>query len=211
MAERPRLDVRVLAAIAIASAALTALSIVTIDRPIARVLAQYEPAAFWNRGTDIVEYVLGLPLWLFASPVLLVAGMLVVMIVPRWRHHARTWIVVAGTHVVCRFVTVKIKDATGRLRPKEWLAREHDETFGWEDGIAFPSGHVTLFASVFVPLAILVPRARPLLAIPLFICIARVAVNAHWISDVLGGIALVAIVAWALASACGDGARARDR
>ena len=184
--------------VAIASAALTTLCIVTIDRPLARALAEYEPSALWNRAVELLEWTLGLPFWRFASSVFLVAGMLVTMIVARWRPYAPAWMLVAGTHVIGRFLTVKIKDATGRLRPNEWLATKSDETFWWEDGIAFPSGHVVLFASVVIPLAMIAPRTRPLLAIVAFVMAARIAINAHYVSDTIGAITLVVLVAWLL-------------
>lgn len=187
----------VLVAIA-ASAAATALCIVAIDRPLARLLAGYEQSALWDRGIELLEWAIGLPFFKLFASVALVAGMLVVMAVPRWRVHAPAWMVVAGTHVICRFLTVRIKDATGRLRPGEWLAKGGDDTF-WEGGIAFPSGHVVLFASIVIPLAIVAPRTRPLLAIAGFVMIARVVVNAHWASDVIAAITLVASVAWVLA------------
>jgi membrane-associated phospholipid phosphatase len=54
-----------------------------------------------------------------------------------------------------------------------------------------------LFASIVVPLAVVYPRARPLLAIAVFAMTARVAVHAHFLSDVFGGFALVALLTWA--------------
>ena len=51
----------------------------------------------------------------------------------------------------------------------------------------FPSGHGAHFWGLFFPLAFLFPRYRiPFLIIPLFISVARVGVNDHWCSDVLG-------------------------
>jgi membrane-associated phospholipid phosphatase len=65
-----------------------------------------------------------------------------------------------------------------------------------DGGYSFPSGHITLFASICIPLAVMYPRARPLLVIVLFAMCARVAVNAHFLSDVLGGLALTLAVTW---------------
>jgi undecaprenyl-diphosphatase len=181
------------------TAALSAVFIALIDRPLARLIGEYEPAAFWNKGIEILEWTLGLPFFKLFAPVVLVTGMVVMMCVKRWRPYAPAWMIVAGTHVICRFLTPHLKDATGRLRPTEWLKKGGDDTF-FRDGVAFPSGHVVLFASVLVPLAIVAPRTRPLLAIVAFVSIARIAVNAHWVSDTLASITLVALVAWALAA-----------
>lgn len=181
------------------SAAVTASCIVALDQPLARVLGAYEQRAFWNNGVELLEWTVGLPFFKLFAPVVLVAAMVTAMAVPRLRVYAPALMVVAGTHVICRFVTNRIKDATGRLRPSEWLAKGGDDTF-FRDGIAFPSGHVVLFASIVIPLAIVAPRTRPLLAIVVFVAVARIVVNAHWISDATGAITLAGLVAWALAA-----------
>ena len=178
---------------------LTAVCIFTIDQPLARLLGGYVQSGFWNDAIDVLEWTLGLPFFKLFASVVLVAMMIVAMAVPRFRVHAPAIMVIAGTHVICRFVTNRIKDATGRLRPAEWLAKGGDETF-FRDGISFPSGHVVLFASIVVPLAIVYPRTRPLLAVVVFVSLARILVNAHFVSDALGSITLAGLVAWVLAS-----------
>jgi membrane-associated phospholipid phosphatase len=64
-------------------------------------------------------------------------------------------------------------------------------------GVSFPSGHVVLFASVLVPLAVVAPRTRPLLLIVGYAMLARVVVHAHFASDVIAALTLVTLVAWA--------------
>lgn len=180
------------------SLALTALCIVAVDKPLARVLGEYIQSGFWDKAIEILEWTIGLPFFKLFAPVVLVTAMLVAMAVPRLRAYAPSLMVIAGTHVIVRFLTVRLKDATGRLRPGEWLAKGGDDTF-FRDGIAFPSGHVALFASILIPLAIVAPRTRPLLVIVAFVSLARILVNAHWVSDALGAITLSALVAWVLA------------
>jgi membrane-associated phospholipid phosphatase len=179
-------------------AALTPLAIVAIDRPVARLLAAYEPSPLWARGVEVLEWAIGYPLHPLALSFALVAAMLALAAVPRWRAYAPAAMFLAGTHVFVRFATGHLKDLTGRLRPSEWLARGGgDDTF-FQGGVAFPSGHVTLFAGLALPIAILWPRARPVLAIAVFVAAARIAVNAHFVADALAGGALVALVAWAV-------------
>jgi len=128
---------------------------------------------------------------------LLVAAMVLAWGVGGWRYRAPAWTFVAGTHVVSRFLTSHIKDATGRLRPSEWLAHGEGATF-FAGGIGFPSGHVVLFASLALPIVVLSPRWWPLLALVVFAGAARVAVGAHFLSDVLAAVTLTAAVAWAV-------------
>src|SRR5690349_8861504 len=103
------------------TAVLSAICIALIDQPLARLLGQYEPAAFWTKAIDILEWTVGLPATNYASsPVMyvffrlfsvlvLVGGMFVVMAVPRWRYQLHAWMVVAGTHLICRFLSPWIK------------------------------------------------------------------------------------------------------
>ena len=88
-----------------------------------------------------------------------------------------------------------IKGVFGRLRPYQLLEHGDWSHIWFAGGNSFPSGHVAFFWGLFLPLAYLYPKYRlPLLAIPVFIAFARIDENVHFLSDVLGSIALAAIV-----------------
>jgi membrane-associated phospholipid phosphatase len=199
---------RWLLALAAVTAALTAISIVTIDQPLARWISQYQPLPIWDRILGVLEWGLGLPLIPWTSGIALVAVMLVTVAVPRWRHRAPIWMFLAASHILGRIAMVQLKDLTGRLRPLEWMKQGGDETFGWIKGISFPSGHVVLFASVIIPLICVWPRARPLLVVVGFAMIARVVADVHFVSDVIGAITVVALVTWLCGQAIRPLARA---
>lgn len=185
--------------VAAITAVVSVVAIMVLDQAVARWLGQYEPGSLWDRGIDLLEHGILLPVHKLALPIVLVGGMIVVAAVKRWRGYAPAWMFLAGTHLVSRLATGWIKDGTGRLRPSEWIKKgAPDDTFGWDGGVSFPSGHVTLFASVVFPLAVLYPRSRPLLAVVAFAMIARLAVDAHFVSDVVAGVTLVAAVTWAV-------------
>ena len=60
-----------------------------------------------------------------------------------------------------------------------------------------PRGKATyrvLFASLALPLAVLHPRLRVLVAVPVFAAVARMMAHAHFASDVVGAFALCAAV-----------------
>ena len=187
------------------SGVLTIVCILFVDQPVARLISEYEPAGFWNRGIDSLEWGVGLPVFRWLSGVLLVLGMIVTVCVPRWRLRAPAWMFLAASHVLSQVSTRYLKEWTGRLRPLEWIKQGGTETFLWEKGISFPSGHVAIFASVVIPFVALFPRWWPLLIVAAYAMIARVAVDAHFLSDVLGGLTLVSLVAWA----CGWAIRPR--
>lgn len=187
---------RWLLVLAVVAAALSGLAIVTVDQPLARWLAQYQPLAIWDHVLGALEWAVGLQLIPWTSGIVLVLAMIVTMAVPRWRHEAPAWMFVAAVHLLSRIAMVELKDLTGRLRPLEWLKRGGDETFGWEKGIAFPSGHVVMFASILIPAIAIAPRLWPLFGVIAFVALARMVASLHYLSDVLGSISLVALVTW---------------
>ena len=117
---------------------------------------------------------------------------------PRWHRFAKTWLFVTLSHFISVNLMMWSKHLTGRLRPAEW----HYGEVWRQHGGSFPSGHVSLIGSVLIPFAVIYPRGRlPALIFLGFVGCARIAVSAHWTSDVCGGIALVAIVTWDLREA----------
>ncbi len=94
------------------------------------------------------------------------------------------------------------KSIVGRLRPPTM-------SFTGESGFGFPSGHTTGFAAMMVAIAITIPmvtdlavahrnRLRVVTAfLALMIAVSRVAVGAHYVFDVLAGLALGALCALA--------------
>ncbi len=91
--------------------------------------------------------------------------------------------------------TSHLKGLFGRLRPYQLIERGDWNQIWFAGGTSFPSGHVAFFWGLFLPLAYLYPRYRvPLLVIPVFIAFARIVENVHFLSDVLGSIALAALI-----------------
>ena len=186
---------RRLLAMAAVSAGLAAICIVTIDQPVARWIATREVWPGWDRGVAALEVASGGEPSGWIGIAVLLAGVIATQL--RWRGNARAWLLVALTHLVSRNLMGWLKFSLGRLRPLEWLASgDHLGHTFFRGGIAFPSGHVVLVASLVVPIVVTWPRLRWLLVAVAFTMVARVAVDAHFVSDVLAGLALVAAVTW---------------
>lgn len=192
---------RLLPSAAIA-AVLVVLGILVIDQPFARWLATRETyPALWNEGIELLEYPLGIVPYKWTGVWMLCVGTIVTLAgahlgAPRLRNYAFAFALVTLVHLLGRHAMLWLKPAFGRLRPTQWLKAGGDDTF-FRDAFSFPSGHAILFASIIVPLAVVYPRTRPLLVIVVFSMLARVMVNAHFISDVLGGYVVVAVTTWA--------------
>ena len=148
---------------------------------------------FTGRGVALLGSHVGLG-QLMLGAIFIVLGLLLVL-ARRARYHGRA-LMFAGT---VQLATIEaawwIKDYFGRLRPHQLIER-NDWTHIWfAGGNSFPSGHNAFFWGLFLPLAYLYPRWRiPLLIIPVFIAFARIDENYHFLSDVLGAIALAALI-----------------
>jgi undecaprenyl-diphosphatase len=184
---------------ALVAGVLTLLCIFVIDQPFARWLATRETwPPLWDEGIRILEYPLGIEPYKWAGVWVLVVGSIVTLAVPRLQAAAFAFTLVTLVHLTGRILMLWLKFAFGRRRPSQWLEAGGD-TFWHDNAWSFPSGHVILFASIVVPIAVVYPRMRPLLAIAVFAMTARVMVSAHFVSDVLAGYALIALLTWAYA------------
>jgi undecaprenyl-diphosphatase len=100
-----------------------------------------------------------------------------------------------------KLLTTTIKDLIDRVRPD---LNPIAETLG----PSFPSGHSSTSAALWAAVALVVgrwygPRVRPVLAglavgIAVGVAASRVLLDVHWLTDVIGGLAL----GWAWFAAC---------
>jgi membrane-associated phospholipid phosphatase len=121
----------------------------------------------------------------------------VVFVVAAWRkqHNLARWAFAMLAAVGASGLVVNLlKILAGRMRPK--LLLENGRS-GFEplstgyDFSSFPSGHSTTCGAALMVLALAFPRWRwPLLAISVAIASTRVAITAHYLSDILAGLAL---------------------
>jgi membrane-associated phospholipid phosphatase len=187
----------------------TLLCFVALDQPVARWLSRWEPSPLWGRLLSVIDMVGGLswpkrslalgPVTLdvtrWALALALGITALIATALPSLRSHARAWWFLTLVHLGSRLAMVELKEATGRLRPSDWLP-QGGPSFFVDGGLSFPSGHVTYYFGLVLPLVLVLPRpARWLLLIPALVATCRVAVNAHFLGDVFGAVALVLAVA----------------
>lgn len=205
---------RVLPPLAVILAVATGLAIVTIDQPVARALARYEPAALWRDGLRVIDRGTGWLWWKWLPTTIVVAVASVAAVAPRLRRYARGLGAMALVHGATKLILLYTKPGLGRLRPSQWLAAGGDDTFWFTDGVGFPSGHTGHYLSIALPLAVAWPRlGLPLLIVPVFASASRIATDAHFVSDVLGSAALVVALTYVATRTLGLGAArsARDR
>jgi lipid A 4'-phosphatase len=98
-----------------------------------------------------------------------------------------------------------LKPVIGRARPKMLFAGE-PYGFTWfgprADYWSFPSGHSVTAAALAFALSVLYPKAAPAFILAaLAIALSRILLDAHHLSDVIGGLYIGIATAWALYAA----------
>lgn len=191
------MTIRQLFLLAGALAVITALAFVTIDAPVARALSHHDPdfgvpyvldqglhhldrltAMDWKRGRLATLLILvGAALWCWRRP---------------W---GRAALILGLVHAGSRVGAGYLKPLTGRHRPSQAIEQGTlDDTFWHDGGISFPSGHVGHYAGLTLAVCLIWPRARiPALVVLALVCLAKLAPNAHFVSDVTGAVAIAAL------------------
>jgi undecaprenyl-diphosphatase len=112
----------------------------------------------------------------------------------------RTWWRSAESSAASLFAVTAVKSLAQRKRPDQADPPDPDL---WRQGSqyeSFPSGHVTLATAAVAPFIMEYGHDQPavwaLAAIPVWMGFARINVQAHWQTDVLGGWALGLASAW---------------
>jgi membrane-associated phospholipid phosphatase len=156
----------------------------------------------------------GLPTWLvdiffeitdfgLAGWILLPVGGLIIVIAilasPALDHMTRAVLAMVATRLGFVFIAVGLPGLLDTI-VKRWIGRVRPsgrgpfayEPFSWRPEFAsFPSGHATTAFAALVAIGAIFPRARALLwAYALLIAASRIAVLAHYPSDVIAGAAV---------------------
>lgn len=178
-----------MARLALYFALATVVCIAVVDAPVAHWVAAHEThPAVWTGVLHVLEYAIGLEPWEWIGVVVLVVGSLAALL---YKRGAVPWLAVTISHLLAGNLTMWLKLAFGRVRPHMW----HGGPQWFHHGSSFPSGHMTLFASIVLPLVALYPKLRPLVGLLIFVAVARVMASAHFVSDVVGGFSLCCAIA----------------
>jgi undecaprenyl-diphosphatase len=90
----------------------------------------------------------------------------------------------------------------GRARPRFWLAGDDSGVHFFRFGAkfaSFPSGHTATSVAAAIAFSVLFPRYRRVFAgLAILIGISRIVIDAHYLSDILGGAAVGVAVAWTI-------------
>ena len=188
----------------LSSVPLILLSIVAVDAPLAGLLHQHGAPlrpffAGFMRVHDAVTDKL-MPLWLW--PLLLLFA---IARLRRWPH-CTIWLVALLTMVSSQGLRNLLAVHFNRPRPGQVFGNLAADADFWQPVgrfDAFPSGHAAGTAGLLLPWALRFPKARPwLLGWLALVCLGRVVLEYHWLSDVVAGAALGLLLTcgWELAT-----------
>lgn len=184
--------------LAAAAAAFTLLAILFLDQPLAEFIraSGCEDLALFRQGTALLDLVTGKEVSKFLPGSALIGVGLALVAVARSRPQGVSLLFIGLVQFLSTLACGVSKILFSRLRPYELLDSGAWDQAWWAEGNSFPSGHLGFYLGLFLPLACLFPRWRwPLLTVPLFIALARVGVNDHFLSDVAASTSMVALIA----------------
>jgi membrane-associated phospholipid phosphatase len=187
--------------VAILACLVAVASMFFVDEPAYR-LALRLPMGVVDAFYEITDF--GRSGWVLVPTGALIA-LLALVASPALDHMARGVLAMIATRAGFVFLAVGVpglfvsivKRFIGRVRPSPAGPLAY-EPFHWRpDFASLPSGHTTTAFATLVAVGALFPRARPFLwGFALLIAVSRIAVTAHFVSDVLAGAAVGALGAW---------------
>jgi len=195
---------RTLVIAAVVCALVALISIFAFDHAIAMAVhnSGFENAAFFVdgrvfldvfTGRGLVGSHVGLGQFLLGGVFILIG--LIWLAIRRASYGARALIFTGAVQWVTIEAAWQIKEVFGRMRPFQLIEKDDWSHIWFMGSNSFPSGHNAFFWGLFVPLMYTFPRWRiPLLIVPVFIGLARIDENYHFLSDVLASISLACLV-----------------
>jgi membrane-associated phospholipid phosphatase len=169
-----------------------------LDRPIAEWVRSsgIENARFFVWGLAALDFATALHYFLIAWAAIIVGTL---YLARQRRERLGYALLVAGIVQLAAVQTMLLaKEGFGRLRPYQVLAAGDWSHLWFAGGESFPSGHSAFYFGLLLPLAAACPirwlRAL-LVAIPVYVVLARIDMSRHFLSDVSASALFVSIYA----------------
>lgn len=197
---------RLLAWVAAVFAALAAIGLLGADRPLAEWVrgSGIEQARFFAWGLAALDFASGISLWFWLAACVALAIGAAGLAVQRQAHWPRAFLAAGAVQIATLHTMILCKDHFGRLRPHEVFDRGDWSAIWFAGGNSFPSGHSAFYFGLLLPLAAACPirwLRCLLLAIPVYVILARIDLAKHFLSDVSTSAVIAAIYALLLATA----------
>ncbi|NCT67156.1 MAG: phosphatase PAP2 family protein [Rhodanobacteraceae bacterium] len=197
---------RLLGWTALASAVLMLLGLLVLDHPLAQWLhaSDLERLPLFAGGLGALDVVVGIDVWYWLAGWTVFAVGCLGLAMQRRARWPRVFLAAWAVQVATLATMIFGKDTFGRLRPQQVLdAGDWTQPLWFVGGGSFPSGHTSFYFGLLLPLAAACPirwlRAL-LLAIPVYVALARIDLARHFLSDVAAAALIAALYALLLAT-----------
>lgn len=202
------MDRRIPAWVALVSASFAALGLLLVDRPLAEWIhgSGIAHSRVFAGGLAALDFLTGLHLWFWLAGCSAIA---IGVIGLAWKRRAawpRAWLAAGIVQIATLHTMILGKSHFGRLRPSEVFEKGDWSQVWFVGGGSFPSGHSAFYFGLLLPLAASCPLRwlrNLLLAIPVFVAVARLDLERHFLSDVAASAVIAALytllAAWLLA------------
>jgi len=171
-----------------------------LDRPLAEWIhsSGLEQARFFAWGLIALDTITAMGLWIWLLGCVALAVGLIVIFVRRTSRIGYALVAAALVQLATIATMILGKDHFGRIRP-QFVLESGDWAHVWfAGGNSFPSGHSAFYFGLFLPLAAACPirwlRAL-LIAIPVYVVLARIDLAKHFLSDVSASALIASIYA----------------
>jgi len=171
-----------------------------LDRPLAEWIhsSGLEQARFFAWGLIALDTITAMGLWIWLLGCVALAVGLIVIFVRRTSRIGYALVAAALVQLATIATMILGKDHFGRIRP-QFVLESGDWSHVWfAGGNSFPSGHSAFYFGLFLPLAAACPirwLRVLLIAIPVYVVLARIDLAKHFLSDVSASALIASIYA----------------
>lgn len=184
--------------VAAVSALFAALGLLFVDRPLAEWVhaSGIAHARVFEWGLAALDAATGLHLWFWLAGC---SALAIGSIGLAWRRRAewpRAWLAAGVVQIATLHTMILGKSHFGRLRPSEVFEKGDWSQVWFVGGGSFPSGHSAFYFGLLLPLAAACPirwLRGVLLAVPVYVAIARLDLERHFLSDVAASAGIAAV------------------
>lgn len=184
--------------VAVVSALFAALGLLLVDRPLAEWVhaSGIAHARVFEWGLVALDTLTGMHLWFWLAGCSALAIGAIGFAWRRRAHWPRAWLAAGVVQIAALHTMILGKSHFGRLRPSEVFEKGDWSQVWFSGGGSFPSGHSAFYFGLLLPLAAACPLRwlrGLLLAIPVYVAIARLGLERHFLSDVAASAVIAAV------------------
>jgi membrane-associated phospholipid phosphatase len=189
---------RIPAWVAVVSALFAALGLLFVDRPLAGWIhaSDIAHARVFEWGLAALDALTGMHLWFWLAGCSALAIGLIGLALRRGAAWPRAWLAAGVVQIATLHTMILGKSQFGRMRPAEVFEKGDWSQAWFSGGGSFPSGHAAFYFGLLLPLAAACPirwLRGVLLAVPVYVAVARLGLERHFLSDVAASALIAAL------------------